>query len=158
MILPIFFWKFYLFWQISEKVLNIAFYTKVTPPSLFSIFLKCTFDEFVTLGHFRTGDCHPLLKINGCPVTRVTRAGTTPALRFLKVSLHELKFSCKTFQLSHWPNFYFDPPYSNTCFPWNTMRLKTNAQNCKFYCQKHVFFSKLEIFKVKSHLSTLWRV
>ena len=85
MILPIFFWKFYLFWQISEKVLNIAFYTKVTPPSLFSIFLKCTFDEFVTLGHFRTGDCHPLLKINGCPVTHVTRAGTTPAFNWSHV-------------------------------------------------------------------------
>ena len=51
-------------------------------------------------------------------------------LRFLKVSLHELKFSCKTFQLSHWPNFYFDPAYSNTRFPWNTMRLKTNAHDC----------------------------
>ena len=83
------FWKFSLFWQISEKVLNIAFYTKVTPPSLFSIFVKCTFDEFVTLGHFRTGDCHPLLKIDGCPVTRVTRAGTTPV-----VALHQcLKFA-----------------------------------------------------------------
>ena len=51
-------------------------------------------------------------------------------LRFLKVSLHELKFSCKTFQLSHWPNFYFDPAYSNTRLPCNTTCLKTNAQNC----------------------------
>ena len=79
MILPIFlFSNFLLLWQVIKKVLNIAFYTKVTPPSLFSIFLKCTFDAFVTLGQFRTGDCHPLLKIDGCPVTRVTRAGTTP--------------------------------------------------------------------------------
>ena len=28
-------------------------------------------------------------------------------LRFSKISLHELKISCKTFQMRHWPNFYF---------------------------------------------------
>ena len=37
-------------------------------------------------------------------------------LRFLKVSLHELKGTCKCFQMRFWPNFYVDPTYSNTCF------------------------------------------
>ena len=37
-------------------------------------------------------------------------------LRFLKVSLHELKGICKCFQMRYWPNFYVDPTYSNTCF------------------------------------------
>ena len=59
-----------------------------------------------------------------------THDSLDPLRYWLKVSLHELKFSCKTFQLSHWPNFHFDPAYSNTRFPWNTMRLKTNAHDC----------------------------
>ena len=68
-------------------------------------------------------------------------------LRFLKVSLHELKFGCKTFQLSHWPNFYFDPAYSNTRLPWNTTRLKTNAQNCiLFFISSKFFWSVSSLF------------
>ena len=55
-------------------------------------------------------------------------------LRFSKISLHELKISCKTFQMRHWPNFYFDPAYSNTWLTCNAMRFKTNAHDCKkFY-------------------------
>ena len=51
-------------------------------------------------------------------------------LRFSKISLHELKISCKTFQMRHWPNFYFDPAYSNTWLTCNAMRFKTNAHDC----------------------------
>ena len=36
--------------------------------------------NYSTLGHFRTGDCHLLLKIDGCLVTRDTRAGATSDL------------------------------------------------------------------------------
>ena len=53
-------------------------------------------------------------------------------LRFLKISLHELEISCKRFQMRHWPNFYFDPVYSNTWLTCNTTRLKTNAHNCTY--------------------------
>ena len=52
-------------------------------------------------------------------------------LRFSKISLHELKISCKTFQMRHWPNFYFDPAYSNTWLTCNATRFKTNAHDCK---------------------------
>ena len=48
-------------------------------------------------------------------------------LRFLKVSLHELKGICKCFQTRYWPNFYIDPTYSNTCF--------SKLANGKFYCK-----------------------
>ena len=51
-------------------------------------------------------------------------------LRFSKISLHELKISCKTFQMRHWPNFYFDPAYSNTWLTCNATRFKTNAHDC----------------------------
>ena len=37
-------------------------------------------------------------------------------LRFLKISLHELKCISRCFQMRYWPNFYVDPTYSNTCF------------------------------------------
>ena len=37
-------------------------------------------------------------------------------LRFSKVWLHELKGSCKTFQMRYWPSFYVDPAYNNTYF------------------------------------------
>ena len=37
-------------------------------------------------------------------------------LRFSKISLHELKGSCKCFQLMYWPHFYVDPTHSNTYF------------------------------------------
>ena len=53
-------------------------------------------------------------------------------LRFSKISLHELKISCKTFQMRHWPNFYFDPAYSNTWLTCNTMHFKTNAHDCTY--------------------------
>ena len=52
-------------------------------------------------------------------------------LRFSKISLHELKISCKTFQMRHWPNFYFDPAYSNAWLTCNATLFKTNAHNCK---------------------------
>ena len=51
-------------------------------------------------------------------------------LRFSKISLHELKISCKTFQMRHWPNFYFDPANSNTWLTCNATRFKTNAHDC----------------------------
>ena len=50
-------------------------------------------------------------------------------LRFSKISLHELKISCKTFQMRHWPNFYFDPAYSNTWLTCNATCFKTNAHD-----------------------------
>ena len=53
-------------------------------------------------------------------------------LRFSKISLHELKISCKTFQMRHWPNFYFDPTYSNTWLTCNATRFKTNAHDCRY--------------------------
>ena len=37
-------------------------------------------------------------------------------LRFSKISLHELKGSCKCFQMRYWPHFYADPTHSNTYF------------------------------------------
>ena len=37
-------------------------------------------------------------------------------LRFSKISLHELKGSCKCFQMRYWPHFYVDPTHSNTYF------------------------------------------
>ena len=62
-------------------------------------------------------------------------------LRFSKISLHELKISCKTFQMRHWPNFYFDPAYSNTWLTCNATRFKTNSPaviariSCKIYLE-----------------------
>ena len=37
-------------------------------------------------------------------------------LKFSKISLHELKGSCKCFQMRYWPHFYVDPTHSNTYF------------------------------------------
>ena len=37
-------------------------------------------------------------------------------LRFLKISLHDLKGSCKCFQMRYWPHLYVDPTHSNTYF------------------------------------------
>ena len=70
-------------------------------------------------------------------------------LRFSKISLHELKISCKTFQMRHWPNFYFDPAYSNTWLTCNATRFKTNAHDCKYV-------SPLENLKIASFDKIEW--
>ena len=72
-------------------------------------------------------------------------------LRFSKISLHELKISCKTFQMRHWPNFYFDPAYSNTWLTCNATRFKTNAHDCKVLIVKIVL-----VFNVLILLQKTW--
>ena len=94
------------FW-INSYFLNMKFHEK--------IFTTIKVIQLWNFGNFGTSEI--------IPKNLVT-------LRFLKVSLHELKFSCKTFQLSHWPNFYFDPAYSNTWLTCNATRFKTNAHDC----------------------------
>ena len=96
------------FW-ITSYFLNMKFHEK--------IFTTIKVIQLWNFGNFGTSEI--------IPKNLVT-------LRFLKVSLHELKFSCKTFQLSHWLNFYFDPAYCNTQLLCNTTRLKTNAHHCIF--------------------------
>ena len=82
-------------------------------------------------------------------------------LRFSKISLHELKISCKTFQMRHWPNFYFDPAYSNTWLTCNATRFKTNAHDCsnssKINLQWWQFlFEQTPFYVVKDLYSISW--
>ena len=65
-------------------------------------------------------------------------------LRFLKVSLHELKGICKCFQIRYWPNFYVDPTYSNTCFfkvgKWQVLLQGTVDLNSYKGCIQRAYF------------------
>ena len=74
-------------------------------------------------------------------------------LRFSKISLHELKISCKTFQMRHWPNFYFDPAYSNTWLTCNATRFKTNAHDCKFH--RKLLFTKMISYLLNCRKNTI---
>ena len=63
-------------------------------------------------------------------------------LRFSKISLHELKGSCKCFQMRYWAHFYVDPTHSNTYFfqvgKWPVFMQATVIEfKKKLFCSKY---------------------
>ena len=75
---------------------------------------------------------------------------TLVTLRFLKVSLHELKSNCKCFQMRHWPIFYIHPTHNSTHFSTWPGRKITNAHDCTLVSLiiKHAHFLYFQVFSI----------